>query len=226
MDPQNRRAPPLVRQSHHHLPVEPARPQERRIEHVRPVGCRDYHYIGVGLEPVHLDQELIERLLPLVVPDPQPREPLPADRIQLVDEDDRRCLRLRALEQVAHPAGSDSDEHLDELGSADAEERDARFTGHRPRQQRLSGTGRTDQQHTTRQPRSDPVILGGILQKIDDLGEFRLRLLLARHVGERHLRALHVVDPRPRPAEAEDVLLAATQVPPQEHEQPKQENER
>ena len=52
-----------------------------------------------------------------------------ADRVDLVDEDDRRsgCLRLR--EQVADAGGADADDHLDELGRGHREERDSGFAG-------------------------------------------------------------------------------------------------
>ena len=43
--------------------------------------------------------------------------------------------------------GADADEHLDELGSAQAEERHLGLAGHRAGEQRLAGAGRADQQH-------------------------------------------------------------------------------
>jgi hypothetical protein len=46
-----------------------------------------------------------------------------AERVQLVDEDDARGLRLRLLEEVAHAGRADPDEHLDEVRPAQAEER-------------------------------------------------------------------------------------------------------
>src|SRR3954467_13623739 len=47
----------------------------------------------------------------------------PADRVELVDEDDRRRDLLGLVEQVAHPAGADADDRLDELRGGDGEER-------------------------------------------------------------------------------------------------------
>ena len=49
------------------LAVEAARPQECWVEDVRPVGGRDDDHSVAGLEAVHLDQQLVERLLALVV---------------------------------------------------------------------------------------------------------------------------------------------------------------
>src|SRR4029453_189604 len=49
------------------LPVEAARAQQRRGEHVGPVGRRDQDHAAAHVEAVHLDQQLVEGLLALVV---------------------------------------------------------------------------------------------------------------------------------------------------------------
>ena len=46
-----------VRVRHDHLAVEAAGPQQRRVEHVGPVGGGDQDDAFVGLEAVHLDQQ-------------------------------------------------------------------------------------------------------------------------------------------------------------------------
>ena len=56
-----------------HLPVESAGAQEGGVEHVGAVGRGDQDHAVVGLEAVHLDEELIERLLALVVAAAQAR---------------------------------------------------------------------------------------------------------------------------------------------------------
>ena len=72
------------------LAVEAARAQQRRVEHVRPVGGGDHDHVGVRVEAVHLDQDLVEGLLALVVRAAQAGAALAADRVDLVDEDDAR----------------------------------------------------------------------------------------------------------------------------------------
>ena len=49
------------------LAVEAARTQQRRVEDVGPVGGGHHDDAEVGLEAVHLDQQLVQRLLALVV---------------------------------------------------------------------------------------------------------------------------------------------------------------
>ena len=101
-----------------------------------------------ALEAVHLDEQLVERLLALVVTAAEAGAAVPADRVDLVDEDDARRVRLALLEQVAHAARADADEHLDEVGAGHREERTPRFTGDRAREQRLARSRRSDEQRS------------------------------------------------------------------------------
>ena len=50
-----------------HMPVEAARPQQGRVERLGPVGGGQHDHAGVAAEAVHLDEQGVERLLPLVV---------------------------------------------------------------------------------------------------------------------------------------------------------------
>ena len=96
------RQPPLhVRRIDHHLAVETSRTQQREVEHFGAVGGRQQDHAGVGLKAVHLDQELVERLLAFVVDRAEVDAALAADGVQLVDEDDARGLGLGLLEEVA-----------------------------------------------------------------------------------------------------------------------------
>jgi hypothetical protein len=128
------------------LAVEAARPQKRRVEHVGPVGRGDDDDALVGLEPVHLDQQLVERLLALVIAVAKAGAAMAADRVDLVDEDDARSALLGLVEHVAHPACADADEHLDEVRAGDGEERHAGLAGDRAGEQGLAGARRADQQ--------------------------------------------------------------------------------
>ena len=73
------------------VPIEAARPQQRRIEHVGPIGGRqDDDRFGLA-EAVHLAEDLIERLLALVVPAAQAGAAHAADGVDFVDEQDGRA---------------------------------------------------------------------------------------------------------------------------------------
>src|SRR5207248_964588 len=67
VNPQDLLAPLDIGAADGHLTIEPARTQQRRIENVRPVRRRDDDDAGADGEPVHFDEQLIERLLALFV---------------------------------------------------------------------------------------------------------------------------------------------------------------
>ncbi len=179
-------AAPDVGNVHHHLPVETAGAQERRIEHVGPVGRGDDDHALVGLETVHFDEELVERLLALVVAPAEPGAAEPPHRVDLIDEYDAGRVLLSLLEQVPHARGSHAHEHLHEVRAADGEKRNARLAGDRAREQRLSRSGRPHQQHALGDFRADVHELLGVLQKIDDFLELLLGLVNPGDVGEGH----------------------------------------
>ena len=172
---------------HDDTAIEPAGAKQRRIEDVGPVGGRDEDDAFVRLESVHLDEQLVERLLALVVPAAEARAAVAADRVNLVDEDDARRVLLALLEQVAHARRTDADEHLDEVRTADREERDVRFPRDRAGEQRLAGSRRAHQQNALGNAAAELLELLRLLEELDDFLELFLRLVNAGHVLERHL---------------------------------------
>ena len=152
-------------------------------------------------------------------PPPRPRAARAADRVNLVDEDDRRRVLLRLLEQLAHARRADADEHLDELRRADRVERHARLTRDRAREQRLAGARRPDEQHAARDLRTELVEALRLLEELDDLGEVALRGREAGDVLERDAR-LFLLEPLPtlqkathRTAAGDHHLLRASRHP-------------
>ena len=201
MHPEDLLPPPDVGQGDHHLPIETARTQKRRIQHVRPVGGRDDDDPLVPVEPVHLDQQLVEGLLALVVAAPEPRPAVPADRIDLVDEDDARSVLLRLIEHVAHPRRADPDEHLDEVRARYGEERDLGLARDGLGEQGLAGARRPHHQHPAGDLAAEFLELAGVPQEVDQLADLLLRLFDAGHVGERDLDLVLADEPGAAPAE-------------------------
>ena len=111
------------------------------------------------VEAVHLGEQLVEGLLALLVAAHRRLDADLAERVELVDEDDAGRLAFGLVEQVAHARRADADEHLDELGAAQAEERDRGLAGDRARQQRLAGSRRPDQQHALGDAAADARVL-------------------------------------------------------------------
>src|SRR6185437_6356879 len=154
------------------------------------VGCRDHDHVGVLVEAVHLDENLVERLLALVVAAADAEAALATDRVDFVDEDDTRRVALGLIEEVSDAARADADEQLDELRARDAEEGHPRLAGHRSRQQRLAGARRADQKHALWRARPNHGELRGRFQKLHDLAQLLLRLVDALGVFKVDLGAV------------------------------------
>ena len=108
-----------------------------------------------------------------------------ADGVDFVDEDDAGRVLLRLVEHVADAARADADEHFDEIGTRDGEERHIRFARDRAGGQRLTGAGRTDEEHAARNPAAEALELLRIAEELDDLLQVFLGLVDARHIVER-----------------------------------------
>ena len=142
MHSQDALAPLHVGQRHHDAPVEAAGTQQRGIEHVGAIGRGDEDHALVGLEAVHLDQQLVEGLLALIMTAAEAGAAMTSDRVDLVDKDDAGRMLLALHEQIAHARRADADEHLDEVRSRNREERHARLARDRARKQRFAGARR------------------------------------------------------------------------------------
>ena len=144
-----------------------------------------------GAEAVHLDEQLVQRLLALLVAE-RVAAARTADRVELVDEDDARGVTARVLEQLADARGADAGVHLDEIGSAREEKRHLGFAGDRPREQRLAGARRADEQHALGNAPADGREAFRLAQEVDDLLHFFLRFVHAGDIREGHRRRLGV----------------------------------
>ena len=107
------------------------------------------------------------------------------DRVDFVDEDDAGRVLFRLLEHVAHPARADADEHFDEVGARNGEERHVGFARDRPGGQGLAGARRADQQHAARNASAELLELLRVAQEFDDLLQVFLGLVDAGDVLER-----------------------------------------
>ena len=79
---------------------------------------------------------------------------------------------------------ADADEHLDEVGAGDGEERHVGLAGDGAGEQRLAGAGRADEQHAARDAPAEPLELLRVAQELDDLLQVLLGLVDAGDVLE------------------------------------------
>ena len=175
-----------VRRRDEQLAVEAARTEERRVEILDAVGRAHHDHLVAGLEPVELDEELVQRLVLLAVEAAAGARG--ADRVELVDEHDRRGVLARGVEELADAGGTEAGEHLDERGCALRVEARARLVGDRFRKQRLAGTGRPVEQEPLRHARAERREFLRVAEKVDDLLKLGFRVLDAGDVVERDRR--------------------------------------
>ena len=161
------------------LAVEATGPQERRIELLEQVGGRHHDDVAGRVETVHLDEQLVERLLALagVV-----RAAHAADGVELVDEDDRGRMLARLAKQAPDAGRAEAGEHLDERRRRLREELRAGFVRDGLGQQRLARAGRAVQQHAGRDARAEVAEALGVTQEVDDLAQLVLGLVDAGDV--------------------------------------------
>ena len=226
MDLEDLLAPQHVGIGNDDLPVEPAGTEQGGIEHVGAVGRRDQDHALVGLESVHLDEELVERLLALVVAAAEPGAAMPAHRVDLVDEDDAGRVLLALLEHVAHPAGADAHEHLDEVGARDGEERHVRLARDGARKQRLAGSGRSDQENALGDLAAEALELLRVLEEVDDLLKLLLGLVDPGNVLEGDPAEAFGQQPGAGLAEAHRLAAAGLHLPHEEYPDADQQQHR
>ena len=208
------------------LAIEATRAEQRRVEDVGAVRRSDQDDVVLHLEAVHLDEQLIQRLLALVVAAAEAGTAMAADRVDLVHEDDARRGLLGLLEEVAHARGADADEHLDEVGAGDREERNAGLARDGARQQGLAGAGRPVEEHALGDRGAERLELLRVLEELLDLLKLLDRLVDAGDVLEADLRRVRRHALRARLAEAHHLGAAALHLVHQEDPEPDQQQER
>ena len=184
MDSQDCLAASEIRIADRDLPIESSRTEERWVEDVGPVGCGDDDDPRVRLEAVHFDQQLIERLLAFFVAE-RTAAAASTDGVELVDEDDARRVAARILEEAPHAGRAHAGIHLDEVRTTGEQERDARLSGDRARQERFTRARGSDEEDALGDPSADRHKATRLTQEIDDFFDFVFGLVDTRDVFER-----------------------------------------
>ena len=156
-----------IRLVHDNSPVKTSRTQQRLIQHFRPVGGRQNEKSLGGVKTIHLGQQLVQRLFPLIVPAAQSAVAAFADGIDLIDENDAGCHLLGFLKQVADTGRTHPHKHFHEIRTGQGKEWNVCFSCHRFCQQRLTGSRRAHQQRALGQLGTDLCIFSGVMQEIN-----------------------------------------------------------
>jgi len=91
-----------IRQVNFHNPIKSTRANKGSIEQILPVsGCHD-DYMTISIKSIHLNKDLIERIISLIVR-AMTSTPLTTDSIDLIDEDDGWGFLSCCCKQLANP---------------------------------------------------------------------------------------------------------------------------
>ncbi len=201
------------------LAVEPARAQERGVENVGAVGRGDEDHAATSVEAIHLDEELVERLLTFVVAATHPGAAVASDGVDLVDENDGGRVLLGLIEQVTDAGGTDADEHLDEVGAGDGEEGHAGLACDRASEEGLAGAGRAVEEYALGDLGAELGEAFGLLEEFLDLDELFDGLIGAGDVVERRLGGVLARELCPRLAERHRAARARVVHHPEDEEE-------
>mmetsp|Transcript_6056 Transcript_6056/g.18332 ORF Transcript_6056/g.18332 Transcript_6056/m.18332 type:complete len:476 (-) Transcript_6056:96-1523(-) len=184
---------PPVRQRELNLAVQPAGPEQRRVEGVRPVGGHNHLDVHGLIEPVHLVQQLHQDSLDLPVCASLRVKPCRGDGVDLVDEDDRGGILLGKPEDVPHHSGPLPEILLYKFGSHDPNERRGSLVGDSLCQHGLpSPWGAVEQNSSWRVDANLPVQVVVRQRKLHGLSDLLLLDVVASDIRVRHVRLLGV----------------------------------
>ena len=134
--------------------IEAPRPPQRRIEHLRDIRGAHHDHLAARHESVHQAQQLRDHPLFDVA---RHFRALRRDRVDFVDEQNRRRAPCRFLEHLSELRLALPVELPHDLGAVQVDEVDAALGRDRAGQQRLAGSGRAVEQHALR--RENPQLL-------------------------------------------------------------------
>ena len=202
---------------HGDLPVEAARPEQSGVEHVRTVRRGDDDDALGGVEAIHLHKQCVEGLLPLVVATAEANTTTAAHGVDFINENEAGRAFARLLKHVAHPAGADTDEHLDEIRAADAEEGRLRLASDGLGQQGLARARSANHQNALGNAPAQPLKLFRVFEEFHQLADLVLGFLHPSNILEGGLVLVLGEHPRLALAEAHRAFAGHLQVA-DEHE--------
>ena len=202
------------------LTVKTTRAQQRVIENIRAVCCRHDYDALVIAETVHLNKQLVECLLALIVSAAEAGAALAADGVDLVDEYDSRSDLLCLVEQVAHTRCADADIKLNKVGTGNGQKLHARFACNRFCEQGLTCSRGAYKQNALGYSCAHLGKRFRILEEFDKLLKLCLFLIGACNVVKRLSVFLFAAESRPGLAEFHCAACASAALCSLHHDDP------
>ena len=175
-----------IRTIHRNTPVKSTWPQQCGVQYIRTVGRGHQDDTLVGLKTVHLNKQLIQCLLSLIVPAAKTSATMTAHRIDLINKNNAWRVLFTLFEQVANTRGTNANKHLHKIGTTYGEKRHVGFSSHCTREQGFSGSWRPHQQNTLWNSTSQFLKLLWFAQELNNLLEFVLWLIYTGNILKRN----------------------------------------
>ena len=175
--------------SHRDFAVEAARPQDRGVEDVDPVGRRHDDDPFIDTKAVHFHEQLVEGLFALVVGASQACTSASCDSVDLIYEYDAGRILFCFFKHVADAGRADTDKHLHKIGARNAEKGHLCLSCNSSCQKSFTCSGSALEKDTLGDTRADFSVLGGTAEEIDDLLQIRFFLVEAGDLLESHFLA-------------------------------------
>jgi len=176
-----------VRQRHHHLPVETPGAEQSGIQHIRTVGGRDENHAFIGFKTIHFHQQLVQGLLPFVMPPAQACAALPPHGINLINENQARRIFFALGEQITHPGRADAHEHFHKVRTGNGKKRHPGLSSDGSGQKRLPRARGAHQQHALGDASPQTGKPFRLPQEFHHFHKFLLGLVHSGHILEGHL---------------------------------------
>ncbi|KAH3667133.1 hypothetical protein OGAPHI_002782 [Ogataea philodendri] len=177
------------------LSVESSWSQQSRVQNVCSVCTGQNNNVVRRGKSIHLDQQLVQRVFSLVVATGSTALGTRlSNGVDLVHENDRRCVFSCSLEQLPNSGSTNTNKHLHKLRARNTVERNTGLSSSRLGQHRLTSSWGTGQNGSSWDLGSQTLVLLWALQKLDKLHDLLLGLVASSHVVEFDLDALFRIE--------------------------------
>mmetsp|Transcript_11379 Transcript_11379/g.18230 ORF Transcript_11379/g.18230 Transcript_11379/m.18230 type:complete len:483 (-) Transcript_11379:181-1629(-) len=173
-----------VGQVHRNLSVETTRSEKSLIKDINSVGGSNDNDAVVTLKTIHLHEDLVERLFPLIIPTTLATATGAAHGINLINKDDARSILFGFIKQASDTTGTNTYKHLHKLRACAGDEGHASLTGNRLGQKGLTSTRGALHDHTTWDSGTKRSVLFRLLQEVHHFLQLSLGSVASRDIIE------------------------------------------
>ena len=119
-----------IRSSHCYLTIKTSRTQNSRIQNIHAVGGRHNDNALVDAKAIHLHQQLVQCLFPLIVTAAHTGTPASCHCVNLINKYNTGLMLLGIFKQISDTRSAHAHKHLHKVGTRNAKERHSCLAGY------------------------------------------------------------------------------------------------